>query len=204
MPRVSVQVCHGFGTRDPSCAFGSGTCPDDCPSEREEGVHFEFPRVTMGVLQAPGFFTATTLAVDWTGYQVTCGLLWYAWGLGTTAGGYEFLRPGGLPSLVGPSKAGGGEHDWFTALPGTSTTLSRALGTISNGQVLYLSVRIRARDGQQVRARRALLEGERGERGQFRSGCRAVTRDVTAVGGAVTGGWECGWGWGWGMGMPLG
>ena len=33
-----------------------------------------------------------------------------------------------------------------------------------------------------------------GLRGQFQSGCRAVTRDAKAVGGAVTGGWKCGWG----------
>ena len=53
---------------------------------------------------------------------------------------------------------------------------------------------------------RALLEGEGGPSGQSQSGCRAVTGDVKAVvgGGAVTGGWECGWGWCWGMGMPLG
>ena len=54
---------------------------------------------------------------------------------------------------------------------------------------------------------RALLDGEGVRSGQSRSGCRAVTRDVKAVvggGGAVTGGWKCGWGWCWGMGMPLG
>ena len=51
----------------------------------------------------------------------------------------------------------------------------------------------------------ALLEGEGGRSGQFQSGCRAVTGDEKAVGGggAVTGGWKCGWGWCWGMGMPL-
>ena len=52
---------------------------------------------------------------------------------------------------------------------------------------------------------RASLEGEGGRSGQFQSGCRAGTGDVRAVGGgAVTGGWKCGWGWCWGMGMPLG
>ena len=52
---------------------------------------------------------------------------------------------------------------------------------------------------------RALLEGEGGgPSGQSQSGCRAVTGDVKAVVGAVSGGWKCGWGWCWGMRMPLG
>ena len=49
------------------------------------------------------------------------------------------------------------------------------------------------------------LKGRGGRSGQFRSGCRAGTGDVKAVGGwAVTGSWKCGWGWCWRMGMPLG
>ena len=129
-------------------ASSFGACPDECPKERLPDVHFRVPNISLGALLVPPFLgpNATVLTASWVGHDVTCGLLWYAWGVGTSPGHFSEGIGG---ELTGP-RARGSSHDWYIAVPREAVPLRRRLENLLDGQAFYVTVRVKNRDGQGV------------------------------------------------------
>ena len=118
--------------------------PWECPQEVIPDVHFKRPDLTPGRVVLPAAFTGDYIEAQWVGHGVSCGLLWYAWGWGTSAGGFEASTGG---ALRGPTAEGSG-HDWFTAFPGQTVALTRALRNPQDGQRFYVTAEVTNRDGR--------------------------------------------------------
>ena len=129
-----------------TCDPGASHAPWDCPQELVPGVHFKAPAVTLGEVVVPVAFRGDTIEAQWQGHGVTCGLLWYAWGWGTSAGGFEASSGG---ALRGPT-AEGSTHDWFTAFPGQLLFLTRPIVNPQDGQQFYVTVEVTNRDGRRA------------------------------------------------------
>ena len=128
-----------------TCRPASQT-PWECPPELVPGVEFNAPVVTLGEVAVPRAFHGDYIEAEWHGHDVTCGLLWYAWGWGTSAGGFESTSGG---ALRGPTAEGSG-HDWFTTVPGRPVPLTRPVINPQDGQQFYVTVEVTNRDGRRA------------------------------------------------------
>ena len=121
-----------------TCDPADADTPWECPVEAVPAVHFAAPVITLGEVAVPAAFTGSTFEAQWHSHWVTCGLLWYAWGWGTTPGAFEGTSGG---ALTGPT-AEGSTHDWFTAFPGQYVFLTRTPVNPQDGQQFYVTVEV--------------------------------------------------------------
>ena len=126
------------------CVPGLAFFDFECPQEVVQGQHFVVPDILLGELEVPTGWSTPTVRAQWVNHNVTCGLLWYAWGWGTSPGAFE-ASSGGV--LAGP-QATGSNHDWFTTIPGRDIQLDRAMINPQDGQQFYVSVEVTNRDGR--------------------------------------------------------